>query len=94
MVETSRDAPLSSSCVQLVVIQRVRKGANEVSTHVQILGSNETLGNRPGNAYIARGEPDIRLHWVDPHHLLIREPKETQVVLRAAKVGDVRISNQ
>lgn len=75
-----------------VVFHRVGKGENQITTHVEILGSDETLGTQPGNAYIADGEANISVDWVDPHHLLIREPKETQVVLRAAMVGDVKIS--
>ena len=77
-----------------VVFHRIRKGATEVTTHVEILGSDEELGNRPGNAYIARGEANIRVNWVDPHHLLIHEPKNTNVILRAAKVGEVEITGR
>jgi hypothetical protein len=75
-----------------VVFHRVGKGANTITTHVKILGNEESLGTRPGNAYIATGDANISVDWVDAHHLVISAPKETEVVLRAATVGDVIIS--
>lgn len=76
-----------------VVFHRFNKGAPDgFTTHVEILGSSEELGSRPGNAYIARGKANISVDWEDPHHLHIHEPREAQVLLRAANVGEVEIT--
>lgn len=80
--------------LQAVWFRRTVLGKDTHTAHVTILGAGEKLPNRSGKAFIAEGVPALDIHWVDNHHLVIDEPEGTKVILRAAQVGDVRISER
>ena len=79
---------------QAVLFRRTSQGDNPYTTHVAIIETGNELPNRSGKAFIAEGEPSVILRWIDNNHLVIDDPAGTKVILRASRVGDIKISEQ
>ena len=80
--------------LQAVSFRRTVQGKSTHTTHVTIIGAGEKLPNRSGKAFIAEGVTPLDIRWVDDNHLVIDDPEGTKVILRAAQVGDVKISER
>ncbi len=87
-----RPYPSPDGKLQAVLFRRTVQNRYAYTTHVAILGAREKLPNRSGKAFIAEGEPAVQIHWKDNKHLVINDPEGTKIILRAAQVGEVRIS--
>ena len=77
--------------LQAVLFRRTCLGNNAYTTHVAIIETGKELPNRSGKAFIAEGEPPVVLRWIDNNHLVIDDPGNTKVILRASRVGDIEI---
>ena len=89
-----RPMPSPDGKHQAVLFRRTTLDNQGFTTHVAIIETNTELPNRSGKAFIAKGEPDVILRWVDNTHLIIDDPDSTVVILRATRVGDIEISEQ
>jgi hypothetical protein len=94
MNDRLRPFPSPDGTRQAILFRRTSLGPEPYTTHVAILPAGVPLPNRSGKAYIAEGEPNITVRWQDDNHLVIESPEDTHVILRASKVGDVKISGE
>lgn len=78
--------------LQAVLFRRNSSGQSAYTTHVAIIETGKELPNCSGTAFIAEGEPPVVLRWIDNNRLVIDEPGNTKVILRASRVGDIEIS--
>ena len=92
--DTQRSYLSPDKKLQAVSFRRTVQGKDTHTTHVTIIGTGEKLPNRSGKAFIAEGVPPLEVRWIDNSKLLIKEPEGTKVILRAAQVGNVRISDR
>lgn len=92
--DSQRSYPSPDKRLQAVWFRRTVQGKDTHTTHVTIIGAGEKLPNRSGKAFIAEGIPALDIHWVDNNHLVIDDPEGTRILLRAAQVGTVRISDR
>ncbi|RYD42203.1 MAG: hypothetical protein EOP85_11535 [Verrucomicrobiaceae bacterium] len=79
---------------QAVLFRRSNKQRDGYTTHVTIIPAGQKLPNRPGKAFIAEGEPSVFIRWTDEKTLVIEDPDDAKVILRAAQLGDIRISGR
>lgn len=89
-----RPMPSPDGRLQAVLFRRSDGDKESFTTHVSVIGSDEKLPNRPGNAFITEGEPPIILRWVDHKHLVIEEPAGTEGIHRTSRLGDIQISGR
>jgi hypothetical protein len=92
--DSLRSYPSPDKKLQAVSFRRTVQGKDTHTTHVTIIGTSEKLPNRSGKAFIAEGVAPLEVHWIDNSHLLIKEPEGTKVILRAAQVGPVKITDR
>ena len=92
--DSLRTYPSPDKKLQAVSFRRTVQGHDTHTTHVAIINAGEKLPNRSGKVFIAEGVPVLKISWIDNSHLLVNEPEGTKVILRAAQVGGVKISER
>jgi hypothetical protein len=93
--EVFQEAGSPDGKYRAVIFQRDCGATTGFSTQVSILSASATLGNKPGNVFIADGHPDwtrIEVQWDDARMLTITYLSENKISKSKTKYRGITVN--